>query len=265
MVLAAVTFAAVLVAGCGGPGRAPAARAGLSPLVRRIDALDSAYDRAHPGLVNCEATTFALLVKSYESMQQGAQGISSEAAAAEYGWKSAVATAYPPYYDALVSYVSRHGTQGTQAVNAVTGGTEGYVLRHGKLRHVSTPLARTCLMALNATRAASYPTPTPEARGPSGCPGSAALVAAWNTAPASAFKSQAIGFRLPISGFNGITCWQGWVLAYPIANANGYALFSEHGGLHMLSGAEMRQFNNVVCSAPGVPSAWKNQAQGPCP
>jgi hypothetical protein len=97
-----------------------------------------------------------------------------------------------------------------------------------------------------------------------GCPSSAALLAGWNAAPASAFKSQGIAPGLPVSGFSNITCSQGWVLAYPITKANGYALFSEQGGLHMLSTAEMRQFHSTVCSSPSTPSAWKNPAQGPC-
>ena len=67
-------------------------------------------------------------------------------------------------------------------------------------------------------------------------------MAAWNAASASACRSQGIGKGLTISGFNDISCWRGWVVASPIANANGTAEFSKQGGLHMLSGTEMRQF-----------------------
>jgi hypothetical protein len=97
-----------------------------------------------------------------------------------------------------------------------------------------------------------------------GCPSSAELLTAWNAAPPSAFKSQGIAPGLPVSGFSTITCSQGWVMAYPSANANGYALFSERGALHMLSAADMRQFNSTVCSSPSTPAAWKNPVQGPC-
>jgi len=55
------------------------------------------------------------------------------------------------------------------------------------------------------------------------------------------------------------------VLAYPITSANGYALFTERSGLHMLSATEMRQFSIRVCFSRGAPRTWKNQAQGPCP
>jgi hypothetical protein len=108
----------------------------------------------------------------------------------------------------------------------------------------------------------SYPTPTAEASGPPGCPGSPALMAAWNAAPSSTLSAQQIG-RIAISGFNGITCWDGWIVAYPIANANGYALFGQQGGLHMLTASEMKQFNDAVCSTASSPSDWKNPADGP--
>jgi hypothetical protein len=251
------------------------APAGLSPTVKRIEALDSAFDHAHPGLVNCEATTYALLASSWMNMQRGGQGEPPQAVTVEYGGKSAIADAYMPFYDALVAYASAHGTRGYGAVSTVTGGPSGgYVLRHGQLRYVAGQLARICLAALppSATPSASapasqptasFPTPTPEYIGPPGCPGSAQLMTAWNAAPTSVFRSQGISKRLSISGFNDISCWRGWVVASPIANANGTVEFYEQTGLHMLSRTEMRQFNSAVCSSRDSPAAWKNPAAGP--
>jgi len=109
----------------------------------------------------------------------------------------------------------------------------------------------------------SYATPAAEATGPAGCPGSAALLAAWGAAPASAFQAQGIAPGLQVSGFNGITCWHGWIVADPIANGNGAAVFGSSGGLHVLPGAGMRQFNSSVCAAAAAPAGWKNPATGP--
>jgi hypothetical protein len=262
-----VAALALLPVACG------SAPTGLSPTVQRIQALDNAFDHAHPGLVNCGVTTYALLTESYMNMQHGGDGILSQAVNAKYGWKSAIASVYLRFYDALASYLSAHGSQGSQAVNTVTGGPSGgYVLRDGKLRYVAGQLGSACLTALSAAPpasapasqpAASYPTPTPEYIGPPGCPGSAQLMVAWNAASASAFRSQSIGKGLTISGFNDISCWRGWVVASPIANANGTTEFSEQGGLHLLSGTEIRQFNDAVCSSRDSPRAWKNPAAGP--
>jgi hypothetical protein len=110
-----------------------------------------------------------------------------------------------------------------------------------------------------ATAPESYPMPTPEVSGPPGCPSSAALMAAWNSAPASA-RAQSISPDLHISAFNDITCWQGWVVASAITNANGFQVFAEHGGLHLLLGAGMRQFNRAVCSSAKSPHDWKGPA-----
>lgn len=188
-VVAAIAGAAatLALAGCGGtsagPGQGRLSHVGLSPLVKRIEALDSAYDHAHPGLVNCEATTYALLTESWTDMQHGGQGIPSEAVTAEYGWKSAVAGAYLPFYDALASYASAHGTRGYGAVRTVTGGPSGgYVLRHGKLRYVAGQLARTCLAALSTAHHPQAPVSPPAGSGYAGA------LAAWKqSADAAAY------------------------------------------------------------------------------
>jgi hypothetical protein len=71
---------------------------------------------------------------------------------------------------------------------------------------------------------------------PCGLPGISGLLAAWKAAPAHAW-----GFspKLPITGFNHITCWHGLVVANLLANANEMVVFSERGRLHILSTAEV--------------------------
>jgi hypothetical protein len=112
-----------------------------------------------------------------------------------------------------------------------------------------------------AAPSVAYPTPTAETIGPPGCPGSAALMAALKAAPPSAFQAQAKS--LHISGFNGIQCWQRWVVAYPITNANGTLVFSKKGGSHMVSRAEWKLFNTDVRQNASSPAGWKSPAAGP--
>jgi len=88
-------------------------------------------------------------------------------------------------------------------------------------------------------------------------------MAAWQAAPASAFQAQGIATGMQVSGFEDISCWEGWVVADPIMNANGSAVFGSRGGLHLLSGAGMRQFNAAVCSSTQAPADWKSPVAGP--
>jgi len=138
-------------------------------------------------------------------------------------------------------------------------------MRNRTLRLITSKLSDACLAALKGASypaARPYPTPSPDVTGPAGCPGSAALVAAWNEAPASVLHAQSIA-RIPISGFNDITCWQGWIVAAPIGNANGFALFTERGHLRKLSALELKEFKNAVCASPSAPPAWNNPIAGP--
>lgn len=248
---------ALLAAGCSHGAT------GLSPAVKSFQATQSAFDNAHPGLVSCEADISLLVGKSNIAMQQGGQAIPPAVADATYP-NSAAAAAYPAFYTALLSYVANHGVDGSgDDARAVYGPRD-------KL------LQQRCLSALNSSpqpepespassspsAQPSYPTPTPETSGPAGCPGSAALTAAWNAAPASTLQAQSIS-RIPISGFDEISCWQGWVVADPIGNANGTAVFGTQDGLHMLTADQLQQFTKAVCTTPGAPADWNNPAAGP--
>jgi len=53
------------------------------------------------------------------------------------------------------------------------------------------------------------------------------------------------------------------VVANLLANANGMAVFSERGRLHILSTAEFRRFNAEDCLSSSGPAAWKSSEEGP--
>jgi hypothetical protein len=86
--------------------------------------------------------------------------------------------------------------------------------------------------AVQALSAACRPAPATAKplRSASGaaCPSSAHLHVAWNTAPTLVRLSWT---RLTVSGFLAISCWQNWVVADPVANGNGTAVFSEQNRL----------------------------------
>lgn len=89
------------------------------------------------------------------------------------------------------------------------------------------------------------------------CPNSAQLLSAWNAAPAAVRDSWA---GVQITGFNYITCWNGWVVAQPISPSpgNGLIVFSLTGKLHLITTAELQQtFTPEVCSSPDAPPDWK--------
>ena len=97
------------------------APAGLSPAAKRFEARQTAFDDAHPGLVNCEATVEVLVSESYIGMQDGSQAILPTDAALKYPGSVAVEV-YPYFYNALLVFVAHHGLQGNGAMRAVTGG-----------------------------------------------------------------------------------------------------------------------------------------------
>jgi pimeloyl-ACP methyl ester carboxylesterase len=94
---------------------------------------------------------------------------------------------------------------------------------------------------------------------PSACPSSAQLLTALINAPPGY-----IGPGADISSFDDISCWHAWVVANPIGNGNGWFVFSQQDGLHILSTtAEFQEFNSAVCSSQTSPSRWKSVIQGP--
>jgi len=94
------------------------------------------------------------------------------------------------------------------------------------------------------------------------CPSSAQLLAAWQATPPSAAQMWA-GPEAQITGFQATTCWQEWVVTVPIGNGNGYFVFSQANGLHVLSPAELQTFSREVCSSPDSPSEWRRPLYGP--
>jgi hypothetical protein len=94
------------------------------------------------------------------------------------------------------------------------------------------------------------------------CPSSSQLLTAWHTAPESVQRSWASP-TVAISGFSAIQCWNGWAVAVPQGVGNGYFVFTQSGGLHLLSPAELQEFMASVCSSPAAPAAWKSPIDGP--
>jgi hypothetical protein len=250
MIGVAVASLALLTAACS------SAPAGPSPAAKRVEARQNAFDHAHPGLVNCQVTVLGLLQKTVTAMQAGyGGGIDINQVMAQYGDQSAVFQAFSELDGQVIAYVDEHGPAGS--VGSVYGQARSLCAQYGASPALP-PNVTPSASAPASQPAASYPTPTPEHIGPPGCPGSAQLMAAWNAAPAGARQT-----RLTVSGFNDISCWQGWVVASPIMNANGLVVFSRHNGLHLLPSTELQQFSSAVCSSPDSPAAWKNPADGP--
>jgi hypothetical protein len=93
--------------------------------------------------------------------------------------------------------------------------------------------------------------------GPHGaCPDAAQVLAAWNNSPPSARQTWTSP-QVAVLGFEDISCWGGWVVAIPIGNGNGWFAFSQVGGLHVLSGTEMSEFDKAVCSSSQSPRDWQ--------
>jgi hypothetical protein len=90
-----------------------------------------------------------------------------------------------------------------------------------------------------------------------GCPSSSQLQVAWNAAPPSVRRSWP---PLTPSGFFAISCWQGWVAAGPVVNANGTVVFSRLDGLRLIPVFGLQPFDSAVCSSPDSPDGWKGPA-----
>lgn len=136
--LLAGTLTALLAAGCGSSGTKVT---GLSPAVKRLQASQAAYGRAHPGLYKCEADVWVMLIESYTDMQRGGQGILPAQAQQEYGAGSATADVYAQFYEDLVTYVVSHGAQGLQ------GGALQAVADVGERTPVPGPLIEAACLA----------------------------------------------------------------------------------------------------------------------
>lgn len=105
-----VLLAAVLVTGCS------SAPSGLSPAVKRIEARQSAFDRAHPGVVHCEVTVMILLSDTVNAMQQGySSGIDPNQVMAKFGAYSAVYLTFINVDGQVIAYVDEHGQVGSVA------------------------------------------------------------------------------------------------------------------------------------------------------
>ena len=97
------------------------------------------------------------------------------------------------------------------------------------------------------------------------CPTSGQLTATWNATPATvrqAWAAPGIG----VTGFQGITCWNGWVVAVPVTTSpgNGIFVFSQTGQLHVQPVADLQQFRSAVCSSSGAPAAWRGETIAGC-
>ena len=101
---------------------------------------------------------------------------------------------------------------------------------------------------------ASMPTWTPTASPyGKGCPTSGELLAAWNSAPASARTSWT---TLTAPGFFGTECWHQWVVTNPVMQGNGPVVFTNNGGqLSLLPETELSKLDAAICGVAGAPSA----------
>lgn len=100
---------------------------------------------------------------------------------------------------------------------------------------------------------------------PAACPGSAQLVTAWDTAPASVRNSWADP-SITITGFDGISCWNGWVVAGPESTTlgNGIFVFSQQGALHLFPVADLQSFRDAVCQSADAPDDWRGGTIADC-
>lgn len=94
------------------------------------------------------------------------------------------------------------------------------------------------------------------------CPDAAQLLTAWNTAPASVRNSLAAP-GAEVFSFQRISCWDGWVAAEPVGNGNGWFVFSQVGGIHLVPASGMTEFAKDVCSTTKSPASWKSDWTGP--
>jgi hypothetical protein len=140
------------------------------------------------------------------------------------------------------------GTVGWLVVPAVAGGGTGAFLDR-EFQQIHTTLASQDNISIVVGPHAA-------------CPDAAQVLAAWNASPASARQTWTSP-DVAISSFQGISCWGGWVVAAPVADGNGTFVFSQVGGLHVLSVPDLPEFSKAVCSTSESPSDWKSVAAGP--
>ena len=182
-----IVASTLLVAGCGG-----------SHAGSHSHAISGGADMPTPApltpLQRCDNNVANLLVESYLDMRDGYQnGLSLNSVMTMYGGLSPTFQAYGQLNAMLTEYVANYGTQASPGA-AVASATA----TDGGINHTCSGLLPAAQSASSAQPAAAasavpaspaYPTPTPEAEGPAGCPGSAALVTAWNAASTSAFHA----------------------------------------------------------------------------
>lgn len=247
----------VVVAGCGGshainpagtgsPYKAGTCITGPSFCItlRQYYAEQTEWDNAHPGYVKCVADVWILIDHSYANMQHGGSGIATDQVGAIYGYTSAIFYAYSTIHAQLQIYVGENGVQNTAAT--VIGTID-----------MRTLAPEDCLAGLGYPASDHFsPYPAGPPAGVTGCPNSAQLLAVWK-AESSASRSWT---TIPISGFKAITCWRGWIVTEPIANADGLVVFRQHNGLHLLPETELRQFNSAICPAADSPADWQGPA-----
>jgi hypothetical protein len=94
------------------------------------------------------------------------------------------------------------------------------------------------------------------------CPDAAQVLTAWNTAPPTVRDSWAAP-EAELFSFQHISCWNGWVAAEPVGNGNGWFVFSQVDGLHLVPASDMPEFTKDVCSSTKSPSSWKSDWTGP--
>lgn len=114
---------------------------------------------------------------------------------------------------------------------------------------------------------AALPPACPAASGPppaAACPTSGQLLAAWNGASAAAQQSWAA--PMTVSGFAGIGCWNGWVVAVPVSSTpgNGTFVFSENGSLHLFPVVDLSEFRSAVCASSTAPASWRSEDLAAC-
>jgi hypothetical protein len=164
----------------------------------------------------CIDNVSALLLESYHEMRNGHYSdIPADSVLETYGYLSPTYRSYFELNSTLIGYVAAYGilespVPAVLAATKVDGGVHTVCLGYVQQAAQSfEPVQPTVQAGLSPATSITYPTPTSEARGPAGCPGSADLIAAWNAAPAEAFHAQAISHDMHLSGFDGITCWRG--------------------------------------------------------
>ena len=254
-VAAGAAAVAVLAAACGTGHAGTSTGTGLSPAVRRFQAQQAAWEKAHPALFHCEVEVDILLAKDLNAIEQGYDGIDPNQVMTQYGVQSAIFQAYIQLQGQLTNQVDQYGT--TDALQPVYRQVVATCQQYGADPPPSQPPPVTAPLASPAPAAPAPASSVPSANA-SGCPGSAQLMAAWDAAPPSARRSWT---PLSPSGMSSISCWRAWAVASPVVQANGLVIFREQSGeWHLLPETELSWFDGAICNAPGAPAAWSGPA-----